>query len=593
MLKKLTKTALISGVSALALGLATAAGDVAAFDNPIDQATGSLMATGDTLGAIRVVSGDNETWTKIKPGLGFIEFPVILNAKSNPGGHTLNRVRVVQGNPIDVHNHAIFDSGTIAPDTQHSHEGTLTGSWLHLSAGEREEIIAACNAGLNKFSQEQPQFETETQVPLSLVIQSVTPDPGFWSEGLDWHEDTLTTNFPVKVICEPFTRAEPLLPADESAELPAAEITQVELGLSTGGAGVVGGPLVYTGSCPMGLNLDMRWVTNIGATLKTYVEHKDVSGQHNWTSTEFQVTTNQPAYGGHWKKEMTDFMSIPMAGAVAANGPGGANGHGISDGSLMFNPGGGADGFNPATSLGSSNTGNDTGMQQYVGFFRLVAYKNKVTMPALNYDGSVANTVIYNGKKMSGWRKYVVNCETEQSTVALDSPGGIQTAPPTGPFNPDDGNAFPLPLPPVDTTFDPATRDLTTPPTHAPKPSDTIIRTNADDERKRAAERERNRKLQAEKRRKALIAAKKAAERKRIRDAAIKARKMKLKAEAVRRAAAKKAARQRAIAARLKKQQAAAATAQRRKAKRSFKRTSARSAKSFTGTTRTRMIRRR
>ena len=551
-----------------AVAAAMLAGSLAgATVNPVDSiaapvsphASGIVVQTGDTQGEIRVISGDNQSWTQIKPGFGFVTFPVQLAANALPGGWALNRVWVVQGNSLDI-SQALYDSGSNTGDMEHTHSGDLTGGALNLMPEERNQIVASCNANLDPSTQQQPEHEEEAQIPLTLVMQTVNPGGGAVSEGLDWHEDTATTHFPVKVICEPFTRTMGGPSPEVQIDPDGAKIVQVELGLSTNGNAVVGGPLEYTGSCPMGITLNMRWVTNIGGGLKSYIKHKDLAGTHNWTSPEFSVTTNEPAYGGNWKKEMTDFIAIPFAGSTPSNGPGGANANNQPGGGLMFNPGGGSGGLNPATSVGATNTGTNNGLTQYIGYFKLVAYKNKqvITLPALG--GGTQDVTVYDAYKSSDWRKYIVTCEPQQSTVALDAPKGLVNPPKTGVFNPDD-NPFPRPAPKVDTAFDPATQDLTGPTVHKPRPPRDIVQKHsagyvknddvpdrikklaAEARRKQAAGlKARKMKLQADtasKRRQALIAAQEAAERQRILDAANKARMLKLQQDAARRAALK------------------------------------------------------
>jgi hypothetical protein len=121
---------------------------------------------------------------------------------------------------------------------------------------------------------------------------------------------------------------------------------------------------------------------------------------------------------------MTDLISIPFAGAVAVNGPGGANAHNLPNGGYQFNPGSGG-GFNPATSLGASNSGTSNGLTQYIGFFQLVAYKSKKVVPVLLPGGGLSNTTNYEGQKMSGWRKYIVTCEPQQNTSIPQGPTGV------------------------------------------------------------------------------------------------------------------------------------------------------------------------
>lgn len=541
MFKNFMKSAAVA--TGLMAGVTAGATDVRAAGQ-VTHATGSIFQTGDTQGEIRVISEDSQSWTQIKPGFGFVTFPMQLAAKAKPGGWALSQVWVVQGNILDL-TQALYDSGDISGDMQHTHSGDLTGGSLKLTPEERNEIVAKCNANLDHSTQQQPEHEEEADIPLTLVMQTVNPGGGAISEGLDWHEDTATTHFPVKVICEPFTRTM-AGPSDKLAVDPdSANIVQVELGLSANGNAVVGGPLEYIGSCPMGITLNMRWVTNIGTGLKSYIKHKDLAGVHNWTSEEFNVTTNEPAYGGNWKKEMTDFIAIPFAGSTPSNGPGGANANNQPGGGLMFNPGGGnGGGLNPATSVGAANTGTNNGLTQYIGYFKLVAYKNKqiVTLPAVG--GGTQDVTTYDAYKSSDWRKYIVTCEPKQSTVVLDSPKDFVNPPKTGVFNPDDGPAFPQPKPKADTTFDPATRDLVGPTVHKPSPpKDAVINRDVPD---------RIKALAAEARRKQ-AAAKQDAKQKRIRDAAIKARKMKLKAGAAKRRKALIAAQKAAEQARLRR----------------------------------------
>ena len=139
------------------------------------------------------------------------------------------------------------------------------------------------------------------------------------------------------------------------------------------------------------------------------------------------------------KKEMTDLVVIPFAGSRPTGG--GQAAHDVPNSGLMV--GGSGGGSNPQNGLIATNTGTNSGAQEYIGYFRLVAFEENQTAPAFNFDGSVSNTTLQLGTKMSDWRKYHVICEPKQSTVALDSPSGIQNAPQTGAVNPDDGNAFP------------------------------------------------------------------------------------------------------------------------------------------------------
>ncbi|MDA7949735.1 MAG: hypothetical protein MPJ78_19985 [Hyphomicrobiaceae bacterium] len=559
MLKKLRKSIVFAG--ALLSGAATADAAV----------TVDIQSDGFGTGPIRVFSKDGQSWTHI--GSDDLTLPVQVSLGISSG--ELIHYYIHQDN-TNVFSSADFNSPP--PHLQTHHD--LAGSTDHIGGIDRQIIINSCNSKLDVGNGINGQHTFMHNVKVTLFGQFEMTNgnnyPIYEGHG----------SVPVEVRCEPYGLYEPL-----TAQAP--DIVKVDLGLSSAGS-VTHGTLNYTGSCPMGITLKMLWETSPGGQIKSYVQHKDLAGNHNWTSTIFPVTTDQPAGNGNMKKEMTDLIAIPFAGATPTGG--GQVAQQVPNNGLMA--GGSGGGSTPQNGLVATNTGTNGGATEYIGYFRLVAFKQNETAPAFGFDGSVTNTTLQMGTKMSDWRKYHVICEPKQSTVALDSPTGLQNPPQTGAVNPDDGNAFPKPKPPVDTTFDPATRDLTVPGTHAPKAIDKIIRTNADEKRKRAAERERQRKRVVEKRRKALIAAKEAARQKRIRDAAIKARQMKLKAAAIRRAAAKRAAEQaakrRALATALKKQQAAAATtARRRTTAKSFRRTTSSSANALAGARQMRMIRRR
>lgn len=184
---------LFSGIAGLLSGLLSSSAQASA---------GNLTPAGPTTGAIHVVSEDNQSWTKVKAGT--IGFPVILESHA-PKLVPLNRVWVVQGNLLDVTFHSIYDSGLITGQTDHYYTGTLPGGTLHVGQTERDQIVALCNAKLNPFSNEQPQQEDEVQIPLTLVKQTTTGG-GSISEGIVLEEQTLTKQFPVKVICDPFTK---------------------------------------------------------------------------------------------------------------------------------------------------------------------------------------------------------------------------------------------------------------------------------------------------------------------------------------------------------------------------------------------------
>jgi len=521
MLKQLAKTMLTAGVLSAALGSTAYA----------------LSPAGDTIGAIHVISEDNQTWTKVKAGV--FQFQVDFSAQAAPST-PLNRVWVVQGNALDVTHHAIYDSGNINGDLVHNFQGQMQGGTLHILPAERDQIVAKCNAKLNPASSEQSQQEEEVQIPLSLVKQTTTEDAPV-SEGIDLSESWITTDFTVPVICEPFTKAEPAQPQDEVADLGDPKIVQVELGLSTNGA-VVGGTLEYTGSCPMGITLNMRWVTNIGSGLKSYIKHKDLAGQHNWTSETFNVKTDQPAYGGHWKKEMTDLISIPFAGSVPSNGGGGVS-SGNNPGGIGFNPGGGSGGgLNPFANgdgaVHAGNTGTNNGLTQYIGWFQLVAYRNKQVVPLPDLDGGTENVTVYEDFKASGWRKYIVTCEPQQNVNIPQGPVGL--------FNPGQQDTQQIPAARGFVTTYPAGNDTPIPVNPGVVSTGQAHKAAADIARKRKVEAQK--KAEAEHRRKA---AKKAAEAKRRREAAKKAAEARRKREAARklaellrkRAAAQQAAR--------------------------------------------------
>lgn len=539
MLKILRNICLSACVMSAVAGLNSELSINQAKAGTVIEAWGDIAKTGNAGGTIRVTSGDGQSWTSITPSQ--FSFPVAFTAHAMKI-FPLSRVWVVQGDPLDVTHHDLYDTNDAGTGLQgptfHSDTKTLFGGTLNLSNNERNEIIAACNAKLKPFANEQPEHQTETQIPVTLVMQTTTDgvswSDGAWAEGIYYGEAWESVNFTLPVICEGFTRDKPSVPGGVATPDQDSSITKVELALSKDGAATTD-TLTYTGSCPTGLTLNMGWFTTLSATLKSYVQHKSAVGSHDWNSPEFSVTTNQPAAGGEWKKEMTDFMSIPFAGQTPVGG--GQVGHNVPSNGLMVGGNGGSGGI-PQNNLETTNTGAGDGSKRYVGFFRVVAYKSKKTVPVLQVGGGWTNTVVYSGKKFSPWRKYDFTCEPQQSTVALDSPDGIQNAPNTGTFNPDDEPAFPRPKPVVDTTFDPATRDLTIPPTHAPKPKGNIVRTNPKTEKDNVPARIKA--LAAEARRKQ-AAKKKQGQVKRVNNAAIKAQKMKLKADAAKRAAQERA----------------------------------------------------
>lgn len=538
MLKSIFKICLSAGVLSAVVGLNSELSINQAEAGQVIPAWGEIEKDGSAGGTIRVTSGDGQSWTSIKPGA--FSFPVRFTAHAMEIA-PLSRVWVVQGEPLDVHHHDLYDTndpGTgLQGGTFHSDTKTLSGGTLYLSNSERNEIIAACNSKLKPFANEQPEHQTETQIPISLVMQTTTDAgaaDGAWAEGIDYGETWESVQFTLPVVCEGFTRDEPSVPGGVATPDQDSTITKVELALSKDGAETTD-TLTYSGSCPTGLTLNMGWFTTLSTTLKSYVQHKSAVGSHDWNSPEFSVTTNQPAAGGEWKKEITDFMTIPFAGQTPVGG--GQVAQDVPSNGLMVGGNGGGGGT-PQNGLVATNNGADAGEKRYVGFFRVVAYKSKKTVPVQELGGGWTNTVVYSGKKFSPWRKYDFTCEPKQSTVALDSPDGIQNAPNTGTFNPDDEPAFPKPDPVVDTTFDPATRDLTIPPTHAPKPTGGIVRTNPKTRTDDVPDRIKA--LAAEARRKQ-AAKKTQGEIKRVNNAAIKAQQMKLNAEAARRAAPAKA----------------------------------------------------
>jgi len=521
MLKKLRNSMIFAGM--ILAGAATTNAAV----------TVDIQADGFGTGPIQVFSDDGETWSRI--GTKDLTLPVQIALGISSG--ELDTYTILQSNT------PIYQSASyVNPPLHLEHNQVVTGSTDYIGGIDRQIIINTCNSKLDVGNGIHGKHTFMHNVKVSLVGYFDT------TNGVDYPPYEGHGSVPVEVQCEPYGLTQEL-----TAQAP--DIVKVDLGLSSTGP-VAHGTLEYTGSCPMGITLNMLWETSPGGQIKSYVQHKDVAGNHNWTSTVFPVTTNQPAGNGNMKKEMTDLIVIPFAGSTPSAG--GQVAQQVPNNGLMV--GGSGGGSSPQNGLVATNTGTNGGAQQYVGYFRLVAFKENQTAPAFNFDGSVTNTTLQLGTKMSEWRKYHVICEPKQNTVALDSPTGLQNPPQTGAFNPDDDNSFPQPKPAVDPAFDPATRDLTIPGTHAPKPAGKIIRTNDDKQRKRKA--------REEARRKALIAVQKAAQQKRIRDAVIKARQMKLKADAVRRASAKRAAEQaakrRAIAAALARQKATAAITRRR-----------------------------
>ena len=443
MLKKLAKTTLtasllsaVAGLSGLAPSPSAQAGPEAQKGCGYEGCNPLFYRTGDATGTIHINSDNDANWTTVQDTN--IQFPVSLNVNA-PSGNELKDVWVFQGNVLGPQN-KIHDAQDIEGSSHYEWNAALTGGTINLSDDEKAQLVATCNATLNPSVANQQQYQFSTQIPLSRMYVYTFSSGGVAGGETQSESSPLTVYWPVNVVCDPFTKKTPALPAPEAAKLPDPEITQVELGLTTTGA-VVGGTLEYTGSCPMGITLNMRWVTNIGTELKTYIKHKDLAGQHNWTSPVFNVTTNQPAFGGNYKKEMKDLFSIPFTGSVASNGGGGVAG-GNNPGALGFNPSGGG-GSNPASGYGAANTGTNNGLTQYIGYFRLVAYKNKKVVPVLLPGGGMSNTTIYEGQKMSGWRKYIVNCKPQQNAGIPQIPGGVVN-PDNGPVNPDDPLNIPV-----------------------------------------------------------------------------------------------------------------------------------------------------
>ncbi len=405
---KLFAVGLISAVAGFSGGLLSTSAQAQVSD---------IVKDGNAGGTIRVISEDNQSWTKIQPSA--FSFPVRFSAYYN-----LDRVWVLQGDEIDVTYNDLYDTNDVGTGLQssqfHSETTTLTGGTLYLTNGERNQIIAACNAKLKPAAAQQQQQQADVQVPLTLVVQN-NYEEGQAALPLDSPlNNWASVDFTLPVICEPFTKTAPV---DVAAELPDSKIITVGLGLSTTGPVAIG-PLTYTGPCPTGITLNMGWTTNIGSELKTYIKHKDLAGQNNWTSPEFSVTTSQPAFGGNWKKSMTDVISIPFAGSAPSNGGGGVAG-GNNPGGLGFNPGGGGGGSSPASGYNATNTGTNNGLIQYIGYFQLVAYRNKQIVPLPSLDGGIENVTVYEDFKASGWRKYTVTCEPQKNTNIPQGPTGV------------------------------------------------------------------------------------------------------------------------------------------------------------------------
>lgn len=481
-------------------------------------ATGAHAATtvdiepdGIVFNEIEVVSENGTSWTKIQSS--DLNFPVSVALGISSG--QLYHYSVKQYEEV------LFFSGYyLNPEPHYQGNLPLTGSTDHLNGIMRKVILDGCNAKLNVGDgiNQEHTFGADVEVSLHAQFNMTNGDP------YPSYQDH--ASFPVTVKCKPVALTEEI-----TAQAP--DIVKVDLGLSSAGP-VSHGTLKYSGSCPMGITLNMYWETNPAGEIKSYVQHKDVAGAHNWTSTVFPVTTNVPLGNGNVKKEMTDLIAIPFAGSMPVGGGQVA----VGGASNALQVGGSGGGGGAIDGVAATNTGTNSGAQKYVGYFRLVAFKESQTAPAFGFDGSVSSTKLQIGKKYSPWRKYEVTCEPKQSTVALDSPDGIQNAPNSGTFNPDDAPSFPQPDPVVDTAFDPATRDLTLPPTHTPKPGNGIIRTNPKTKADNVPDRIKA--LAAEARRKQ-AAKKMQGEIKRVNSATVNAQQLKLNAEAARRAALAKA----------------------------------------------------
>ena len=533
MLKHLNKAMIFAG--ALAATTATASAAV----------TVDIQADGFGTGPIKVFSDDGESWNRI--GSKDLTLPVQIALGISSG--ELDSYIILQDNTT-VYGSASFTN----PPLYYENNQTVTGSTDYIGGIDRQIIINTCNSKLNVGNGINGVHTFMHNVKVSLTgnfdMTNGNGYPPYQGHG----------SVPVEVRCEPYGLTQELT-------APAPDIVKVDLGLSSTGP-VAHGTLEYTGSCPMGVTLNMLWETSPGGQIKSYIRHKDVAGNHNWTSTVFPVTTDQPVGNNNMKKETKDLIVIPFAASTQVGG--GQVAQDVPSNGLMVGGSGGGSG--PQNGLVATNTGTDSGTQQYIGYFRLVAFKEYQTSPAFNFDGSVANTTLQLGKKMSAWRKYTVTCEPKQSTVALDSPNDLVSPPKTGVFNPDD-NPVPRPQPKPETAFDRPSGNLTVPATQAPKRTDDAAEKDAAADRIKARAAEAKRKEAAAKAaRDALIAKRKreaeAAKLKKQKQAAIKAAQRK-------RNAALKAAAKRKFAADAAKRKAAADAAKRKAADDAAKRKAA------------------
>jgi len=423
MLKQLKNAMIFAG--ALAATTATASAAV----------TVNIQADGFGTGPIRVFSEDGESWNRI--GSQDLILPVQIALGISSG--ELDTYAIRQDNTT------VYQSASYLNPPLHLEKNqSVTGSTDYIGGIDRQIIINTCNSKLDVGNGINGVHTFMHNVKVSLTghfyMTNGNHYPPYQGHG----------SVPVEVQCEPYGLTEELT-------APAPNIVKVNLGLSSTGP-VGNGTLEYTGSCPMGITLNMLWETSPGGQIKSYVQHKDVAGNHNWTSTVFPVTTDQPVGNANMKKESKDLIVIPFAASTLLGG--GQVAQDVPSNGLMAGGSGGGSG--PQTGLVATNTGTDSGTQKYAGYFRLVAFKEYQTSPAFNFDGSVANTTLLLGKKMSDWRKYTVTCEPKQSTVALDSPNDLVSPPKTGVFNPDD-DPVPTPKPKPDSAFD-RPNDLVSPP---------------------------------------------------------------------------------------------------------------------------------